>query len=412
MAFARPQAQHADENAAENRDGKPGQGGRGLQAQGNQRRALGDIGNVVSSYNTRRAAAQKDAAVKRAAEQRQGPAGTKLPVGPVTRRAAAAAANQELRASKPDGLDEEKNLSVSALLQKRSDAASPVSPLPDIDSKDLDDPLTCADYVGDIFSYYRSVEPRYCVDADYMAKRQTDINAKMRAILIDWLVEVHQKFKLLPDTLFLTVNIIDRFLQKRPVTRKNLQLVGVTAMLLAAKYEEIWPPEVRDFVYISDQAYTREQILDMEKLMLNTLRFNMTVPTPLKFLARYFKAANLSQTSCNENTSRQYATYLTELAMLDYGMLQCPYSLVSAAAVYVAWQTLGRTTRFPRALHRHAGYPEAQVKECASKLVVLQRKANATSLVAVFKKHSHIRYGNVARVVEVPAIFINGDEQS
>ena len=121
--------------------------------------------------------------------------------------------------------------------------------------------------------------------------------------------------------------------------------VGVTAMLLAAKYEEIWPPEVRDFVYISDQAYTREQILDMEKLMLNTLRFNMTVPTPLKFLARYFKAANLSQCSLGENTSRQYATYLTELAMLDYSMLQCPYSLVSAAAVYVAWQTLGRTTQ-------------------------------------------------------------------
>ena len=76
-----------------------------------------------------------------------------------------------VQASKAGASDEEKNLSVSALLQKRSDAASPVSPLPDIDSKDLDDPLTCADYVGDIFSYYRSVEPRYCVDADYMAKR-------------------------------------------------------------------------------------------------------------------------------------------------------------------------------------------------------------------------------------------------
>lgn len=124
-------------------------------------------------------------------------------MGPVTRRAAAAAANQELRvsiwldcfswfrspalprsgsvlaalqASKADGLDEERNLSVSALLQKRSDAASPVSPLPDIDSKDLDDPLTCADYVGDIFSYYRSVEPKYCVDADYMAKRVSKVS--------------------------------------------------------------------------------------------------------------------------------------------------------------------------------------------------------------------------------------------
>ena len=88
---------------------------------------------------------------------------------------------------------------------------------------------------------------------------QTDINDKMRAILIDWLVEVHLKFKLMPETLYLTVNLIDRFLSKKPVTRKNLQLVGVTAMLVASKYEEIWAPEVRDFVYISDKAYTRDQ---------------------------------------------------------------------------------------------------------------------------------------------------------
>ena len=92
---------------------------------------------------------------------------------------------------------------------------------------------------------------------------QTDINDKMRAILVDWLVEVHLKFKLMPETLYLTVNLIDRFLAKKPVTRKNLQLVGVTAMLIASKYEEIWAPEVRDFVYISDKAYTREQILGM-----------------------------------------------------------------------------------------------------------------------------------------------------
>ena len=69
--------------------------------------------------------------------------------------------------------------------------------------------------------------------------------------------------------------------------------VGVTAMLIASKYEEIWAPEVRDFVYISDRAYTRDQILAMEKLMLNTLRFNLTVPTPFNFLARFLKAAGV-----------------------------------------------------------------------------------------------------------------------
>lgn len=90
---------------------------------------------------------------------------------------------------------------------------------------------------------------------------QTDINEKMRAILVDWIIEVHLKFKLLPETLFLTVSLIDRFLEKSVIMRTKLQLVGVTAMLIASKYEEIYAPEVRDFVYITDNAYSRVEIL-------------------------------------------------------------------------------------------------------------------------------------------------------
>mmetsp|Transcript_14874 Transcript_14874/g.10776 ORF Transcript_14874/g.10776 Transcript_14874/m.10776 type:complete len:103 (+) Transcript_14874:1018-1326(+) len=97
---------------------------------------------------------------------------------------------------------------------------------------------------------------------------QRDINEKMRAILIDWLVEVHLKFKLLPETLFLTVNLIDRYLGVVSIPRQKLQLVGVTCMLVACKYEEIYPPIVKDFVYITDNAYTKEEILEMEKSVL------------------------------------------------------------------------------------------------------------------------------------------------
>jgi len=79
----------------------------------------------------------------------------------------------------------------------------------------------------------------------------------MRSILIDWLVDVHLKFKLLPETLFITVNIIDRFLEKQRVSKSRLQLVGVTALFVASKYEEIYPPELKDFVYITDRAYSK-----------------------------------------------------------------------------------------------------------------------------------------------------------
>ena len=98
-----------------------------------------------------------------------------------------------------------------------------------------------------------------------MSEMQTDIHEKMRAILVDWLVDVHYKFKLVPETLYLTINLIDRYLQKEPVTRQQLQLVGVTAMLIASKYEEIYAPIVKDFVYITDNAYTKEEILSMER---------------------------------------------------------------------------------------------------------------------------------------------------
>ena len=113
----------------------------------------------------------------------------------------------------------------------------------------------------------------------------------MRAILVDWLIEVHFKFKLLSETLFLTVNLIDRFLERSDVVRTKLQLVGVTAMLIACKYEEIYAPEVRDFVYITDKAYSREEILAMEASMLATLDFNICAPSSFRFLERYSKIA-------------------------------------------------------------------------------------------------------------------------
>jgi cyclin B len=109
----------------------------------------------------------------------------------------------------------------------------------------------------------RNTELDYIAQPGYM-KNQPDINEKMRAILIDWLVEVHLKFKLYPETLYLTINLIDRYLEKEVVHRQHLQLVGVTSMLIASKYEEIYAPEVRDFVYITDKAYTKEEILKKE----------------------------------------------------------------------------------------------------------------------------------------------------
>lgn len=135
-------------------------------------------------------------------------------------------------------------------------------------------PQTCAEYAVEIFNYLRETERETLPSTDFL-QNQEDVNERMRSILIDWLIEVHLKFKLVPESLYLTVNLIDRYLEKAQVNRARLQLVGVTCMLIACKYEEIYPPIVKDFVYITDNAYSKEEILDMERQVLTALDFNI-----------------------------------------------------------------------------------------------------------------------------------------
>ncbi|DBA72238.1 TPA: hypothetical protein ACH3X2_010629 [Trebouxia sp. C0005] len=431
MSFARSQAPPADENAAHPRELKALALAKAGPAAGNQRRVLGDVGNLVGSFPTRCNVGKENAA-KQAAAAADGKVQVKS--GVMTRRQSAVAAAQGLLpepkagepgwgATKPRTGLSRRDLNVpapappaatakeskrragssmSSLLQSRSESAvvdrkqaAPISPIPDIDKDDKSDPLAASDYVGDIITYYRRIEPLYRVAPDYMS-RQVDINDKMRAILVDWLVEVHLKFKLMPETLFLTMNVIDRFLEQKPMTRKNLQLVGVTAMLIASKYEEIWAPEVRDFVYISDKAYTREQILNMEKVMLNTLRFNLTVPTPFNFLSRFLKAADVS----NNKEVCTYATYLVELSMPEYVMLKYSHSMTAAAAVYVANKAFQQSQAYPYALRKHSGFDETSVRPCALALTNLHKKAEKNTLVAVYKKYCNAKYHEVAKAVK------------
>ena len=132
-------------------------------------------------------------------------------------------------------------------------------PSDNIDERDAEDPLCATEYVQDMYHHFRGKEAMTSVRPLYM-ENQPHINERMRSILVDWLVEVHLKFKLVPETLYLTINLIDRYLERQEVSRPRLQLVGVTSLLIASKYEEIYPPELRDLVYICDRAYTRGEV--------------------------------------------------------------------------------------------------------------------------------------------------------
>ena len=157
---------------------------------------------------------------------------------------------------------------------------------------------------------------------------QSEILPKMRSVLIDWLIGVHLQFHLLQETLYTTVAIIDRYLQveigRGSVTRNKLQLVGVAAMLVAAKYEEIYAPEVKDFVYITDRAYTEREILKMEIKILSVLNFDLGRPLPLHFLRRASKAGGveaITHTLAKYESSQILKKYSTNSYQVHHGVV-------------------------------------------------------------------------------------------
>ncbi|KAG8470887.1 hypothetical protein KFE25_009308 [Diacronema lutheri] len=266
-----------------------------------------------------------------------------------------------------------------------------------IDASDSTDAQCVVPYIKDIMRCMRETEGKYLAPPTYMAQ-QTDVNEKMRAILIDWLVEVHLKFKLVPETMYVTANLIDRFLSKKGIQRNKLQLVGVTAMFIASKYEEIYAPEVRDFVYISDKAYSREEILKMEATMLGALNFNVTAPSPYAFLKRFVKVAGYLRPE--ESREERLCAYLVELTLQEYRMLKYLPSVIAASAVCLAHKMLGSAS-WSSTLQQHTCYAESTLLPCMKDMNAIVKAASKNSLTAVRKKYSQDKLSAVALIEPV-----------
>lgn len=128
--------------------------------------------------------------------------------------------------------------------------------------------------------------------------RHSGLNEQMRKILVVWLVDVHRKFKLRPQTLFMAINIIDRYLELTTdsISKSKYQLFGITCLFIAAKYEEIYPPGLGDFVYVCADTYSAYQILEMEGVILNRLHFNLVYTSSLQLFGIYAEESKCSLT--------------------------------------------------------------------------------------------------------------------
>lgn len=254
---------------------------------------------------------------------------------------------------------------------------------------DPTDPACCAEYADGIYRHMLATEASLAASPSYMT-RQTDINEKMRAILVDWLVDVHTKFRLLPETLFLACNLLDRLLEKNLIARNKLQLVGTTSMLLASKYEEICVPEIRDFIFISANFYTKVEMIKMESFILNSLEFKLTVPTSLSFLKRFCKAAKV------DTRTEFLANFLIELSLVDLQMLKFLPSMVAASALLIAIRNThsgswNATARYV------STYSEAHLEACVAHILVLARAPS--SLTAIRRKYGSSKFQQVAKIV-------------
>ncbi|XP_008549422.1 cyclin-A1 [Microplitis demolitor] len=245
------------------------------------------------------------------------------------------------------------------------------------------------EYRADIYNYLRIAETHHRPKPGYM-KKQPDITYAMRSILVDWLVEVAEEYRLQSETLYLAVSYIDRFLSYMSVVRAKLQLVGTAAMFIAAKYEEIYPPDVGEFVYITDDTYTKKQVLRMEHLILRVLSFDLTVPTPLAFIRDLCISNNLS------DKILYLAMYLCELSMLEADpYLQFLPSHLASSAVAVARHTL-QEEAWPHELELSTGYSLSDLKKCIKYLTETFNNAGNIQQQAIQEKYKTSKYAHVA----------------
>ncbi|KAH9677023.1 putative cyclin-B3-1 [Citrus sinensis] len=250
--------------------------------------------------------------------------------------------------------------------------------------------LEVAEYVDEIYHYYWVMEAQNPPLENYMSS-QTDITPQMRGILINWLIEVHLKFDLMPETLYLMVILLDRYLSEVKIKKNEMQLVGLTSLLLASKYEDFWHPRVKDLISISE-TYTRDHMLRMEKLMLKKLKFRLNVPTPYVFMLRFLKAAQ------SDTKLEHLAFYLVELSLVQYEALKFKPSLLCASAIYVARCTLQMTPVWTPLLAKHAQYDVPQIRDCAEMILKFHKVAKNAQLKVTFEKYMRPDLSGVAAI--------------
>ncbi|KAJ7278914.1 g2/mitotic-specific cyclin cdc13 [Mycena rebaudengoi] len=231
----------------------------------------------------------------------------------------------------------------------------------DLDAADFDDPMMVSEYVSEIQVYLKEVEWTTMPNPLYM-DAQPKLSWEMRALLNEWLIQVHTRFRLTAETLFLCANLIDRFLSTRTISTSKLQLVGLACLFVAAKYEETIAPAAENYIVVSDSTYTVADLLQAEQHILRALEWNLSYPSPVNYLRR------ISKVDDYDPQARTLAKYLAEISLVEWRLVAAPPSLVAAAAMWLAKLALGEEVWTPNLAH-YSTYAESALVPVANHML-------------------------------------------
>lgn len=260
----------------------------------------------------------------------------------------------------------------------------------ELEQQELKESLT--DYFDEAIAFMLAQEA--ALPAAGCLARQTEVTESMRTILLDWIVDVHLKFKMFPQTLFLVVAIVDKYLSLRAVKREELQLLGSAALLVAAKYEETYQvPESSELVSLSARAFSKGDLLRMEAEILKALDFNLIFSTAYHFLAPLCKITSYDPKKfC-------LAQYALELALMDTRFHRFKPSLLASAAIFLINKIKRAEVVWPDALVAASGYEEKELRSCARELCQLLEQADLiANIKCLRRKFSLPKYYEVSNI--------------
>ena len=263
----------------------------------------------------------------------------------------------------------------------------PIKELPLILSIE-NDPSLVSEYSIEIFHVLLKKESSRIIDPEYI-NHQAELSWSMRSILIDWIVQVSFKFNLLPETLFLAVNYLDTFLSLKPISVQKFQLVGVTSLMIASKFEEIYPPKMKDWIYSLNSSCKISELKSAERYFLKILNFNLCHSYTFHFLRRISSGDGYSI------APRTLCKYLLELSLLDERFLKYTSSKIVAGCFALSYSLL-KLEFWTIKQEILSGHSFEEIKEISMLLLDLLKRPGLSDSFIV-NKYSSNQYGGVSQ---------------